>query len=983
MLHRYIAALLLLPSSLYVYRSPRAWFGALAKGPYVFFSQIIRQAPSRVRRTNFCNAIFVYWPMKTGIDLARSGSLKSTAKKCLKVLTARNQESAAPAGEPRKSRVSFIPMEHIRNMLHDADIKIVSFDIFDTLLVRPVLHPKDIFYLLAAKMNAAYGVDFIKLRWDAEARLGKENANIYEIYADVRRRFKLLPQTATALLEEEIRCETTLLTPRPEVKALYEEAVKLGKRVIATSDMYLPGTILDGILKKNGMAMDAIYVSCDQQARKSSGALYDIIISSEKAHPSEILHIGDNYKSDFENAIAKKITAVHYPSIQEEIFGCRDVDAGPLLKAGEDDPAWRMLLAFSLNSFISQSLAPGASVLDAHNLRHFTALTIAPMLTGYALALAADKDIQAKYKQINFASRDGYLPHAVYGIIQRHLGGLPGRYCHAGRRAYYPFLYASFYDYAKSRRHGGDMGYTLYDFLKAHFTGSALLAHLDEKLTEVEKNTLFFEEKEKSLSVITRFQSDIELFLRDKRARIQKYYNQTLSREEERHLIFDLGYSGSISRALSAVVGKPVDKLYFWEDPENRSADKQCGTSTRVFAESAGRDAASRLVFEELFSPCEGGVVDFDEKGQPVFETLAASEAMETDLAAVHTACRDFAEAFCAQFGEYAKYVTLTHGEPPLDICHLLLNETPFCNQRVFRNILFPDPVYHNETHSLEKKLERFLPQKTVFSGTGFDTPHTARTYKAPLTGSFKLGIHLHLHNILLVDEVVRYLQEFPADFDLYVTITDAAYTQTVARLLNRALIPGAKNVVTLPGQNRGRDVAPWILGMRPYQAGYDLFCHIHAKESSYLDFGEEWRAYLFDNLIHGDAVREIIGIFHADPQMGCLFPPVFGKLHSFMTTRNIPLSGLTNEMDQARRLLRRMGLRDEICRSEIFFPVGNMLWYRPHALRQLFTFDLALEEFAAEPIGVEGTLAHALERLPALIAARNGYQAGTFARTA
>ena len=250
MLHRYIAALLLLPSSLYVYRSPRAWFGALAKGPYVFFSQIIRQAPSRVRRTNFCNAIFVYWPMKTGIDLARSGSLKSTAKKCLKVLTARNQESAAPAGEPRKSRVSFIPMEHIRNMLHDADIKIVSFDIFDTLLVRPVLHPKDIFYLLAAKMNAAYGVDFIKLRWDAEARLGKENANIYEIYADVRRRFKLLPQTATALLEEEIRCETTLLTPRPEVKALYEEAVKLGKRVIATSDMYLPGTILDGILKK-------------------------------------------------------------------------------------------------------------------------------------------------------------------------------------------------------------------------------------------------------------------------------------------------------------------------------------------------------------------------------------------------------------------------------------------------------------------------------------------------------------------------------------------------------------------------------------------------------------------------------------------------------------------------------------------------------------------------------------------------------------
>ena len=73
---------------------------------------------------------------------------------------------------------------------------------------------------------------------------------------------------------------------------------------------------------------------------------------------------------------------------------------------------------------------------------------------------------------------------------------------------------------------------------------------------------------------------------------------------------------------------------------------------------------------------------------------------------------------------------------------------------------------------------------------------------------------------------------------------------------------------------------------------------------------------------------------------------------------------------------LRRMELGGEICRSELFFSVGTMLWYRPHALRQLFTCELHIEEFAAEPIGVGGTLAHALERLPALIAVRNGYAA-------
>lgn len=73
-------------------------------------------------------------------------------------------------------------------------------------------------------------------------------------------------------------------------------------------------------------------------------------------------------------------------------------------------------------------------------------------------------------------------------------------------------------------------------------------------------------------------------------------------------------------------------------------------------------------------------------------------------------------------------------------------------------------------------------------------------------------------------------------------------------------------------------------------------------------------------------------------------------------------------------KLLARMGLNAEIRRSELFFSPGTMLWYRPEALRQMFTFDLRLEEFGEEPITVGGDVAHALERLPSLVASRNGY---------
>ena len=98
------------------------------------------------------------------------------------------------------------------------------------------------------------------------------------------------------------------------------------------------------------------------------------------------------------------------------------------------------------------------------------------------------------------------------------------------------------------------------------------------------------------------------------------------------------------------------------------------------------------------------------------------------------------------------------------------------------------------------------------------------------------------------------------------------------------------------------------------------------------------------------------------------------------MKCHDIPPIGLKNEEEDACMLLRRMGLRGEICRSELFFSMGTMLWYRPDALRQLFSFALELEEFAEEPVGVEGTFAHAIERLPALIAERNGYCSGMYA---
>ena len=64
---------------------------------------------------------------------------------------------------------------------------------------------------------------------------------------------------------------------------------------------------------------------------------------------------------------------------------------------------------------------------------------------------------------------------------------------------------------------------------------------------------------------------------------------------------------------------------------------------------------------------------------------------------------------------------------------------------------------------------------------------------------------------------------------------------------------------------------------------------------------------------------------------------------------------------------------------SRVFFPQWYYVFVSTNGAISAVFRNLRLEEFAEEPIGTGGTLAHAMERLPALIAARNGYMVRSF----
>lgn len=168
-------------------------------------------------------------------------------------------------------------------------VDVVSFDVFDTLVMRKVLYPRDVFYC----MEAEHGVGFAKRRMEAEQLLSQKGGHptLEEIYA-------LLPEFSW---ETEVDYEKKYLVPRRAVCQMIEYAKSQGKQVYFTSDMYLTGDVLWGILTSLGIHIqrDHLLVSCDYGVSKSSG-LFDVL--KEKAGLNKVLHIGDNIEADIISA---------------------------------------------------------------------------------------------------------------------------------------------------------------------------------------------------------------------------------------------------------------------------------------------------------------------------------------------------------------------------------------------------------------------------------------------------------------------------------------------------------------------------------------------------------------------------------------------------------------------------------------------------------------------------------------------------------
>ena len=284
----------------------------------------------------------------------------------------------------------------------DAELKVVSFDLFDTLLIRPFVRPTDLFRLME-RIHDVPGFADRRIRAERDAREAVgHRVTLDDIYAQ-------MPD----LLDckgRECEMEVSLVMPNRDMVEELDSYRAQGKKIALASDMYLPRGTIERMLEKSRICYDALFISSDVGKSKHDGTLFRHMLAHFEIGPDEMLHIGDNRYSDYRIPRSLGIRASHRVSpikrylkshFDERRFLKRNdpltasiIVAMDMLRSAESDP-WRELggryggpLVYSYSKYLVDHHGEGSLLLfaarDGYSTEKAVNLLDQSIPTGYA-----------------------------------------------------------------------------------------------------------------------------------------------------------------------------------------------------------------------------------------------------------------------------------------------------------------------------------------------------------------------------------------------------------------------------------------------------------------------------------------------------------------------------------------------------------------------------------------------------------------------
>jgi predicted HAD superfamily hydrolase len=548
---------------------------------------------------------------------------------------------------------------------------VVSFDVFDTLLVRPFDTAEGVFNLIQPAMQDLSGGligDFRAARLAARklatdrGLITGEEVRLADRYTALAESLGMGPNLAQKMLDIELAAELQVCQPRHLGKKLFDEAQRKGKRIVLVSDIYFDRDIMEALLAKAGYAgYERMFLSSEEGVLKHTGRIYPKVVAALGVTPADILHFGDNQKSDVDQAKASGLTPF-YLEATAAAFG----KSSKLAQAYNFSDALtkstvRGIIANRLADNPWQMVTPSAAGTRAED---FGYAVTGPYYMGFA-KWVLERAMEDKVDTLYFLARDGEIVKRCYDILAKQYPKAPkSEYVLASRRS---LNVASLTELSQA-----------IDMLKVNFAPTELLNLLTNRfglnpeqiatedlkaggygsLMDIADHKLH---QGRLVKLITALWPKIELNATEERALITEYYESKNAFNPGNFAVVDIGHNGTLQISLSRLLNKELGGYYFVTYEGIAGVEKEGLEARGYLAERLnGKPSAHPycnhlLMFELLFLNDQGSFVKFkrgkDGKPIAVHLPLTGEESRVSFSRKVHAGAEAFTQDLCDALG--------------------------------------------------------------------------------------------------------------------------------------------------------------------------------------------------------------------------------------------------------------------------------------------------------------------------------------------
>lgn len=310
-------------------------------------------------------------------------------------------------------------------------------------------------------------------------------------------------------------------------------------------------------------------------------------------------------------------------------------------------------------------------------------------------------------------------------------------------------------------------------------------------------------------------------------------------------------------------------------------------------------------------------------------------------------------------FHEYGEAFERSGGEATRDAFEYLESETDYDTDLIWETILRTENMA-----AVKKRMHlNFVLPEGHLRRQGDDWP--------------RLAMIAHIYYPELAANLASYAAHLPEGTDICVS----APAGEAVRAAEEAFAPlrVEHRVMIRTAENRGRDLAPFLVLWRDIVFDYDVILKVHDKKVPQLPMlstGRSWEKMCFECLMPSrEFVLNVLDLFGNNRRLGLLTPPPPVHADYYPT---IGHGEWGDNFECTAAFAGELGIRVPVERGfEPVAPFGSECYLRTDALRTLFSKEWAISDFPEEPIAADGTALHAIERLIPFAVQNDGFYSG------